>query len=146
MISREDNDAYAVIAVKKIVSSNNILPDWGRERVAPIEKVQFDWWKWKERSSRTASHGRVLRWQLDRPKRLRYFSILARCSLGTAFSSKGCRLVRSTGNLWYEWDSSVLYCSSIRSDHRFRQHCRADSEYIHQFRTDQFAAGTTAAS
>lgn len=45
MISREDNDAYAVITVKKIVSSNNILPDWGRERVAPIEKVQFGWWK-----------------------------------------------------------------------------------------------------
>ena len=41
MISREDDDAHAVVAVKEIVSSNNFLPEWGRKRVAPIEKVQF---------------------------------------------------------------------------------------------------------
>ena len=38
MIGGKDDDAHAVIAVKKTISSDEILPEWGRKHIAPVER------------------------------------------------------------------------------------------------------------
>jgi hypothetical protein len=41
VISREDDDAHAVIAVKEIVSINEVLQEGGRNCVAPIDRFSL---------------------------------------------------------------------------------------------------------
>jgi hypothetical protein len=41
VIGRKDDDAHAVIEVKETISSDEILPEWGRKRIAPIGRFSL---------------------------------------------------------------------------------------------------------